>query len=95
MIQLEQMSITAQSAPRQTGIKKPPPRQGPWIVLPGDGSRQPRALLFHSLVLYGFQPWGFRLPGWRSLLNLNWHHDPRLDDQLLLLLKQQVLSVAA
>ena len=22
----------------------------------GDGSRQPRALLFHSLVLYGFNP---------------------------------------
>ena len=32
------------------------------MFLPGDGSRQPRALLFHSVVLYGFQPWGFRLP---------------------------------
>ena len=34
---------------------------------PGDGSRQPRALLFHSLVLYGFQPWGLRLPGPKSV----------------------------
>ena len=34
---------------------------------PGDGSRQPRALLFHSLVLYGFQPWGVRLPGPKSV----------------------------
>ena len=42
--------------------KKPPPKQGPWIVLPGDGSQQPRALLFHSLVLYGFQPRGLQAP---------------------------------
>ena len=65
------------------------------MFLPGDGSRQPRALLSHLLVLYGFQPWGFRLPSCSSLLNLNWHHDPRLDDQLLLLLLEQVLSVSA
>ena len=33
----------------------------------GDGSRQPPAMLFHSLVLYGFQPWGVRLPGPKSV----------------------------
>ena len=33
----------------------------------GDGSLQPRALLFHSLVLYGFQPWGVRHPGPKSV----------------------------
>ena len=44
-------------------MKRPLREQRPWIVLPGDGSRQPRALLSHSLVLYGFQPRGFRLPG--------------------------------
>ena len=34
---------------------------------PGDESRQPPALLSHSLVLYGFQPWGVRLPGPKSV----------------------------
>ena len=34
---------------------------------PGDRSRQPRALLSHSMVLYGFQPRGFRLPGPKSV----------------------------
>ena len=42
--------------------KKAPVKTEALRSQPGDGSRQPRALLFHSLVLYGFQPWGFRTP---------------------------------
>ena len=34
------MLITAQSGSLQTCNKKPPPKQGPWLVLPGDGSDQ-------------------------------------------------------
>ena len=54
--------------------------------MPGNGSRQPRALLFHSLVLYGFQPRGFRLPGYKSLDDLSWNVDYRLNNDLTLLL---------
>jgi len=58
------MLITAQLGSRQTCSKKPPPKQGPWIVLPGDGSASLRDRpVFPEWVLYDFQPLGIRLPG--------------------------------
>ena len=47
-----------------SAIKKPPPKQGPWIVLPGDESASLRDRpVFPEWVLYDFQPLGIRLPG--------------------------------
>ena len=47
--------------------KKAPADAGALRSQPGDGSRQLRALLSHSLVLGGSQPRGFRLPDPKSV----------------------------
>ena len=54
-------------------IKKPPPKQGPWIVLPGYRSASLRDRpVFPEWVLYDFQPLGIRLPdGFKRSNQLN------------------------
>ena len=62
-------------APSALGLpnKKPLPSQGPWIVLPGDGSASLRDRpVFPEWVLYDFQPLGIRHPdGFKRSNQLN------------------------
>ena len=63
------MAKILEMTPLATGQrhKKAPADAGALRSQPGDGSRQLRALLSHSLVLGGSQPRGFRLPDPKSV----------------------------